>query len=268
MRVESLLEHGSGVMNEDFLVAEGNLFGVFDGATSLSAATYENGHTGGFLAASIVGETFRENRGTVVEMAARANQALWRAMQERNVDLSDKGNLWSTSAAVVRLGDGILEWALIGDCRILCVHDDGGHELLCDVPDQDVETLSLWKDIGRSTDDPIGIAMHDQILKVRSRMNVDYGVFSGEPESMRFLQSGTHALQGVSHVLLFTDGLLLPEADPRRKRGFGEQVELFRKAGLKGLRDRIRSIEATDVGCRAYPRFKTHDDIAAIAIAP
>lgn len=266
LRFDSLFEHGSGVLNEDYLVVEDTLYGVFDGATSLTPETYEHGRTGGFLASSLAGEEFRKNCGALDELAQRANEAIWRGMTERNVDVGDKRNLWSASAAVVRIQDGVMEWAQIGDCRIVCVQDTGEFSFVCECPDQDVETLSMWKDVGQSTDAPIGVAMHEQIAKVRSRMNLDYGVFNGEPEALEFLQSGMRDLSDVSQVLLFTDGLLLPNEHPWEDRDFGEQVDLFRSSGLKGLRDRIRSIETTDMGCRLYPRFKTHDDIAAIAI--
>ncbi|WP_419783529.1 protein phosphatase 2C domain-containing protein [Maridesulfovibrio sp.] len=266
MQVESLIEHGTGALNEDYLLMEGNMFGVFDGATSLSPQTYENGQTGGFLASSIAGEEFRKNHGTMEELARRANMVIREEMAQRNVDLDNKQDLWSTSAAVVRIHGDVMEWAQIGDCRIVCVYENGEFDFVCQCPDQDFETLSIWKDVGPSTDEPIGVALHEQIAKVRCRMNLDYGVFNGEPEAIDFLQSGKLDLSGVRNVLLFTDGLLLPNENPWEERDFGEQVDLFRESGLKGLRDHIRSIEATDLGCRLYPRFKTHDDIAAVAI--
>ncbi|NDV28177.1 protein phosphatase 2C domain-containing protein [Desulfovibrio sp. JC010] len=266
MQVESLIEHGTGVINEDFLVVEDNLFGVFDGATSLTAETYENGYTGGFLASKLAGEEFRKNNGTMQELAKRANMTIRQEMAERNVNLGSKKNLWSTSAAIVRVNDGMLEWAQIGDCRIVCVYENGDFEFLAKWVEQDTETLSIWKEVGESTDKPIGVALHDQIAKVRARMNLDYGVFNGEPEAINFLNTGTRDLTGVRNILLFTDGLLLPNEKPWEERDYSEQLNLFRRNGIKGLRDHIRSIESTDLRCCAYPRFKTHDDIAAVAI--
>ncbi|MFW5501429.1 MULTISPECIES: protein phosphatase 2C domain-containing protein [unclassified Maridesulfovibrio] len=266
MHVESLIEHGTGVINEDFLVMEDNLFGVFDGATSLTSETYENGHTGGFLASNLAGEEFRKNHGTMQELAERANRVIRQEMVQREVNLASKRNLWSTSAAVVRVKGDVLEWAQIGDCRIVCIYKSGDFEFLCQCADQDMETLSMWKEVGPSTEAPIGVALHDQIAKVRCRMNLDYGVFNGEPEAINFLKTGNHDLTNVSNILLFTDGLLMPNEKPWEERAYSEQVDLFRQSGLKGLRDQIRNIEATDLNCCTYPRFKTHDDIAAVAI--
>ena len=46
-------EQGSGTCNEDFLLKDGNLYGVFDGATSLENSPSRSGLSGGFQAASI-----------------------------------------------------------------------------------------------------------------------------------------------------------------------------------------------------------------------
>ncbi len=267
MQIESLFEHGTGVLNEDYLLMEDNIFGVFDGATSLSPNTYEHGYTGGFLASNLAGEEFRKNGGSMQELAEKANLRIRKGMTERNVNMSNKKNLWSTCAAVVRIKGNQMEWAQIGDCRIICVYEDGNFEFLCNSPDHDKETLTMWKKVGPTAESSIGVALHDQISKVRCRMNLDYGVFNGEPEAINFLNTGTHDLTGVRNILLFTDGLLMPNENPCKERDYSEQVSLFRQSGLKGLRDQIRSIEATDVNCCTYPRFKTHDDIAAIAIA-
>lgn len=266
MLIESILEPGNGALNEDFLFMEGNLFGVFDGATSLTPETYEHGHTGGFLAANLAAKAFMHHDEALVELAERANRSIRHAMLEREVDLDDKGSLWSTSAAVVRIRDGVLEWAQIGDCRIICLHDAGEYEILCKGSDQDVETLCLWKNVCQTTDAPIRVALHEQLLKVRAGMNRDYGVFNGDPEAMGFLDAGSRPLGDISQILLFTDGLLLPNPTPWQECDFAEHITLFRQGGLHGLRDHIRTVEATDPACRLYPRFKTHDDIAAIAV--
>ncbi len=43
MKIETILEKGSARLNEDTLVVQGNLFGVFDGATSLNKTVFEKG---------------------------------------------------------------------------------------------------------------------------------------------------------------------------------------------------------------------------------
>lgn len=75
MRIEYILEQGSGAQNEDYLIMDGDIHGVFDGATSLDGAVFEHGRTGGLLAASIAGEAFRGNHEPLLWLDAWANAA-------------------------------------------------------------------------------------------------------------------------------------------------------------------------------------------------
>ena len=59
-KVETLLEKGSGELNEDVLLETDDLFGVFDGATSLDRRRFADGLSGGLLAARIAASTFQE----------------------------------------------------------------------------------------------------------------------------------------------------------------------------------------------------------------
>jgi hypothetical protein len=267
MHVETVFEQGVGTMNEDFHFVHGNQFGVFDGATSLTQATYRNGRTGGFLASNIVGNAFMDEKTPLLELADRANSSIRDAMLESGVDLSDKGYLWSTSAAVVRLNEDHFEWVQIGDCLVMIIHADGRHEIIPSAFNHDLDTLNMWKEVSGQTDAPIISALHDQILNVRRFSNVTYGVLNGEKEAMGFMNHGSMPLDTVSHILLFTDGLFLPKSDPSGREDFDLFSSLYLSGGLRRVRNHIREIEAQDAGCRAYPRFKAHDDIAAISIA-
>jgi hypothetical protein len=60
----------------------------------------------------------------------------------------------------------------------------------------------------------IGEVLADQILKVRHRMNIHYGVFNGEKEALNFVRNGEKGLEGVSDILLYTDGLSLSRSHP------------------------------------------------------
>ncbi|MFH1139690.1 MAG: protein phosphatase 2C domain-containing protein [Pseudomonadota bacterium] len=266
MHVDLIFEQGSGQINEDFHCRNENLFGVFDGATSLTSARYTNNLTGGFLAAALAGQTFRANNDSLINLAKKANRAIRRAMVENGVDLRDKGGLWCTSAAVVRLLKDSLEWVQIGDCLLMVIYDDGRHELLMDNFDHDLETLKLWKARSRNTNDGIFTALAEKIMETRANQNVTYGVLNGEEEALPFLKFGRESLRRVRHVLLFTDGLFVPKSELEERGDFSLLATLFLEGGLARIRDAIRAMERSDVDCRRYPRFKTHDDIAAFAI--
>ncbi|HHO47143.1 MAG TPA: hypothetical protein ENN06_01590 [Desulfobacteraceae bacterium] len=264
--VECVLEQGSGSLNEDVLLRDGNMFGVFDGATSLNRETFANGSTGGLLAAESAALAFRRNGAPLLNLAARANQSIKEAMEEMEVALHHKSDIWSTSAAVVRLHDDHFEWCQIGDCQVLVLYRDGSHRLLTECAGHDVETLCLWKRMTPKNGDRISEVLADQILRVRQEMNIHYGVFNGEEAGMHFVNNGREALEGISDILLYTDGLALPRSDPEEGEDLAAFAGLYRKGGLQAIRDLVRRVQREDPACHTYPRFKKHDDIGAIAI--
>ncbi|NOX34046.1 MAG: hypothetical protein GXP56_09965 [Deltaproteobacteria bacterium] len=284
MKTQFILENGSGDVNEDFIVLENNLFGVFDGATSLDNQTYNHGKTGGLIASATAGSVFAKNHYPLATLARSANRAIYKQMLNHGVNFSKKENLWSTSAAVVRVKENALEWVQTGDCFIILIYRDNSHKVLVEKDDHDYETLSLWKkeaknksavavgsvktgESGTRLDKTrISEVLMEQIRKTRSGMNKNYGVLNGEKEADSFLNHGHESLNRVKEVLLFTDGLSIPRETPGKSKEFKTLIDNYLRLGLNGLKNKIREMEQTDPDCSIYPRFKCHDDIAAIAI--
>lgn len=261
MKVEHILEQGSGARNEDYLIMDRNIFGVFDGSTSLDGACYENGESGGALASSIAGQTFLRNHDSLFRLGIQANQAIKNRMQSCRVDISCRRALWSTSAAVIRLRDNAIEWFQTGDSQVIFIDKDGGFRVAARREDHDYPTLSKIKEQGRSH-----AQVQTLIESVREGMNQDYGVLNGERAAVDFFQAGVEQAADVQTVLLFTDGLDMPCEAPAPRKDFSGLVDKARELGLYGLRDYVRGQEAADPDIELYPRFKKHDDIAAIAI--
>ena len=267
MQIDHIHEQGTGNFNEDALFLNGRIFGVFDGATSLDGATYENGITGGRLASTIACETFKKDDAPLFELAKQANSAIFEGMTRRGVDLSRKEGLWSTSAAVIRLTEETFEWIQTGDSLILAIYEDNSYKVLVDNYDHDLETLLMWKEVASKRKGPILEELRDQIIKVRNQMNITYGVINGERETEGFLKTGTEKLDGIKHLILFTDGLFIPSEDPEKDSNFDDFVDLFLNGKLSGVRNHVRQLQESDPDCRKYPRFKPHDDIAAVALS-
>ena len=261
IEVEYILEQGSGALNEDYLIMDHNIFGVFDGATSLTGACFEDGKSGGCMASSIAGQVFLRNHHPLVRLGAEANDCIRAQMEECRVDLSQRCGLWSTSAAVVRLRDEEIEWFQTGDSQVVFIGRDGGYKVAARRDDHDYPTLDMIRERGR---------FHPEVQKlverVRQGMNRDYGVLNGEREAEDFFRTGVEPRRNIKTVLLFTDGLDLPCPTPAKCKDFSRIVNMACELGLDGLRARVRSQEAADPDMALYPRFKKHDDIAAIAI--
>lgn len=267
LEVFSVLEQGSGVTNEDRLLVGDGLYGVFDGATSLSGKDRRYmGFTGGAMAAQIACDTFQSEEDALFEMAIEANRRLAIAQVSCGVDMEKRENIWSTSMAVVRLDGNQLEYCQTGDSLILLLYNDGSHTLLTPELDIDAETMKLWQAAGDDRSHTIYSLLGEQIRKVRLRMNRDYGVLNGEPEFFSFLRYGTLELSSVSDILLFTDGLYLPKREPSEPSDWDSFAGIYRENGVAGLRKHVRDLQASDPSLKNYPRFKLHDDIAAVSL--
>lgn len=263
--VETLLEKGSSELNEDVLLTADDLYGVFDGATSLDKRKYA-GLTGGLLAAKIAARIFQEEHGCLAYLADKANRRIRHNLVAEKVSMADRHRLWSTSLAVIRLTADRFEYCQTGDAMILVIMDDGSHRLVVPETDIDRETLHLWKKASPPQATTIQDLLADQIHHVRLQMNVSYGVLNGEPEAVRFLRHGYVDLAGVSEILLFTDGLFLPRENPLDSDDWQRLVDLYSEGGLQAVHNHVRRLQREDPTCRKYPRFKQHDDIAAVAI--
>ena len=264
--METLLEKGSGPVNEDRVLVEPEqaLYGVFDGATSLASG---NDHLrGGLLAATIAAESFRTGPGSLRSRASLANRQIAASYREAGGCTTRRHLFWSTCMAVVKIHEKSLRYCKLGDSQILLILKDGSSQLLTKEYDIDRETLVMWKEKGQDSSLSIHELLREQIRDVRLGMNRDYGVLNGEPEAMNFLESGECALAGVSAVLIFTDGLFPPKEDPAAQTDWDVISDRYISGGLQAVYDHIRQIERQDPLCRALPRFKCHDDIGAVAL--
>lgn len=252
--------------SEDKILIKDKLFGVFDGASSLVKYTDKNGKTGGFLAAEILNDYFEKNNGNLVDLTLSANMRLREEMEKQEINTEDRLNLWSSTIAVVRLNEMNFEWAQICDSYILVIYQDNSFKLISKVRDHDRPSLVMLKEHALKKEKNIREKIMDQIIKVRRDANVTYGVLNGDENAKKFLESDTETLNNVKHILLFTDGFLIPKEDPTSDDDFETFVKLYLEGGLQAIKDYVRKLEENDPDCWVYPRFKQHDDIAAIAI--
>ncbi|MGI9535785.1 MAG: protein phosphatase 2C domain-containing protein [Desulfocapsaceae bacterium] len=267
---ETLLEQGSGPVNEDMLAADSRLSIVCDGATTLYSAQHQDAvmpRSGGQKAASITASVFANApERNLLDSARRANELIREAMIDDGLDLLRREQLWSTSFAAVQLNEESITWCQTGDCMILVIHRDGGGQLVTELPGQDREVLKTWQQIGARSNTTIQQRLASEIASVRGKMNKEFGVLNGEDEAMNFVSSGTLEIDQISDVLLFSDGLFPPSTNPDNLFDSELFVRLYKSGGLKSVRNHIRSLQDDDPGCYHYPRFKMYDDISGVAL--
>lgn len=265
-KIERISEQGSGFLNEDCLACCDNLFGVFDGASSLVPHLFQ-GKTGAWWASHLVSSEFAKNDAPLFELGSRANKQLQLQMTAMQVESNNHLHCWSASAAVCRVDDRHVEWLQSGDCQILAITREGECRLLTDYHNHDRETLHLWQQLISCNEPDPRKKLRPQIEKVRRQMNRSYGAFNGAPAALDFFRLGSCSLSGISHLLIFTDGLLPPSEEPDSEPDFCWLAEHFQCGGLKQVIQEIRRLEKSDPHCHRFPRFKQHDDIAAVAIS-
>lgn len=268
--VDCLTDKGSSLVNEDEFLLGTNIFGVFDGATSLKKYFDEDGNTGGNLAARIVKGEFQKNNTSLVEMAKRANLGIREKMEKNRIDTTDKLNLFSTTAAVVRINfrEGTFDWLQLGDSVIVIIYEDNSHKLLVTDYDHDEETLCLWKELNDRDDKNKFKLFEESKLKTRMGMNESggYGIFNGDERMVDYLKFGVESLDGIKNIVCITDGMFIPNPYPETNDDFDIWVDIFSEGGLDLVKEKIRKIESDDPKYVDYPRFKVHDDMTGVVL--
>ncbi|MGL1930545.1 MAG: protein phosphatase 2C domain-containing protein [Desulfotalea sp.] len=257
--VETILEQGSSSVNEDALCATQDIFGVFDGSTSLDGNTFD-GKTGGQLAAEISALGFGNYSGSLVQKARKVNQKIADEMKKAELTSSDRLKFASTSAALIKIHPHNIEWGQIGDCRIVLVYQDNTYKLLHDPVDHDKESLEMMASLG-GLDSCGSKKFKKQVARVRNKMNIDYGVLNGEAGAMNFFTTGLESRAKIKTAIIFSDGLLIPG-----ENGIDEMVQIYLAGGLTKIKDTVRKRQKEDHNALSWPRFKKHDDISGIAI--
>ena len=266
MKIQKIYDKGSREINEDELLIQDNLFAVFDGATSLIKYVNEKGETGGRLAAKIAKEVFSKNDKPLNGLAEGANDKILEEMKKVGINSNQKESLWSAAVAAIKINKEEIEFFTIADCLILVIFKDGYHKLLVDYFDFDLESMKKWKELAnKKVKDIFNILLKDEI-ELRRQANVKFGVLNGEKEARKFFEFGKIDLKDIKSIILFTDGLLIPKEDPEAPEDWDLFVKLYQEKGLVGILNFVRSLEKTDPLCWKYPRYKQHDDVAAIGI--
>ena len=264
MKIDHVVDIGSS--NEDSYLIKDNLFAVFDGFNSLTGFKDDEGATGGLIAANIAREIFSTNQGSLKNLAIEANRKIREKMLASKIDTQNKDNLWGTIFAAVRIKNDSFEWAQLADSLILTIFKDGSHKLLVEDFDHDGEVLTIWKQLAEQKKENIRQLIAEPLSKLRAKTNEVYGVLNGEGGPESFMKTGQEKLENVSHILLFTDGLMIPKEDPVGKDDWKLFVDLFLQGGLENIKNFVRNLQKDDPKCWKYPRYKQHDDITAISL--
>ncbi len=264
--IQKIYRKGSSIINEDRLLIRNNIFGVFDGANNLAGFKNKKGKTGGELAATIAKNTFSKNDKSLKELAVESNNQILSEIKKEKVDISKKENLWLTTAAVVRLKRKEAECFQIGDSLIIIIYKSDSYKLLFKYNNHDLDVMVKWKKLSDKGVDNIWEKIKPEIKKLRKKTNITYGVLNGNKNAGMFFNFKKIRLDNIKSIILFTDGLFIPKENPKKSENWRKFTEIYKKKGLNGLLEHVRSLQKSDLKYWSYPRFKQYEDIAAIGI--
>ena len=88
-----------------------------------------------------------EGGASLIELTKKANEVVKAKMKELYIDMSDKLNVFCTTAAVIKLNleENNFDWVQFDDSLILVIYEDGKHKLLVKDYDHDKETFFTEK---------------------------------------------------------------------------------------------------------------------------
>ncbi|WP_179088065.1 protein phosphatase 2C domain-containing protein [Paenibacillus sp. FSL R7-0273] len=268
--VETYTLQGDGEWNEDALVINeaAAVYGVVDGATSLSPYRNPEGFTGGYLAARLAAGYFEEVNGlTLEERAVQANARLREVMEAEGVNVLKPSELWSAAYIIVRINTFSIEYVQSGDCMLLCKYKDGTLRALThtQVAHIDQRTLNRMAElIAGGVKEPVELRrlLMPMLQDNRSKANTleGYGVMNGSPEFPHFLEKGTFNRANVESIYLVTDGLFTGV------EGWDKLVAGIDHKGLKGYTDDLYTAEQEDARLQATLRLKVSDDKTGLVL--
>lgn len=278
MRIEHVRDKGVGRVNEDQLLIGNNLFGVFDGATSLVGFVDESGRTGGQIASEIAKETFENSNpaDSLNELIQRASRTIRKQYSIHGIDINEADALWSANGvAVVRLSGDSYEFVQLGDGMIFAFNTNGGFEIhtIDQMRPSDSEVYRRWVEgIGKglcTVKDLQAYALPvAKVNRYRANTTVEggYGAINGQHVPDELIQYGKRSLRNVALLALVTDGLGVPTEDPLNYVDWNKTAEIIRDRRVNGLLRYVRELEESDPECLKYPRFKKSDDATGITI--
>lgn len=266
MKINKIYKKGVSSVNEDDYLIKDNLFVVFDGAGSLTEFRLKDGRTGGRLAADIAKNIFSSKIGQMEEAAREVNKKIVQEENKYKIDLTKKETLWSVAIAGLKIRDDKLDFFGVGDCFILSISNKGTFNFIIPYQDHDEETLLLMQRFNKQGVTNVREEIMPQLMKVRRISNRTYGFLNGEKAAERFFIYGEASLDNIKSIIISTDGLILPSQDPAKEPDWHKFVQLYQKNGLAEIYKYVYSLEESDPNCIKYPRFKKHDDKAAISI--
>jgi hypothetical protein len=263
--------------NEDRVVIGTQVFAVIDGATSFTKADMNglntSAYTAKYLADFFVANDLADKR-TAKDLLLEANQCFREHLEQHWPDIMALGKMGPCAAvAVIKFRpDGTISYANIADCTIVALQNNVW-QLLSRHCARHIEldnqlSDAIFEEIDSGT--PLSEAQQKpHVLDLRNKnrclLNIEYGVFNGEPEMANFLSSGHVKANNITALALFSDGLFWPESTNEEAACISAAEKMY-SVGVFKYYQELRNLKDNDPDFKLFRRLKHMDDATGLVM--
>jgi hypothetical protein len=225
-----------------------HIYGVMDGVTPIADYKDENGHNGAYLASNTIKAHMEriDSHDSLVDEVIAANRELRQSMLRNGIDIAKKHELWASCIAAAQVTPGGVRYAQLGDCMVVARYHDGRISVLTENRVKGVSARAKAKrerdrQNGKTVEDEAGFAELYRVM-VYNRASMantpeGYGVANGTEEAVGHIQSGLVPIEGLTHLLLISDGMFHPELP------LETTMELILSEGIERYVERVEEAE-------------------------
>ena len=244
--------------NEDHAVADAGTAVVVDGLTARTATHCVHGVA--WFAAQLARDV-RDARDASPREALRAGIARTAVRHAGTCDL-DAPATPCAAVGVVRVGEGLLRYAVLGDVSVVL----GGDRVVSDQrvteAGREQRAAAVRLPLGSGSRADALVAMKRAEIAQRNRPG-GYWTAAADPAAADHALAGEVPLRELTRVALLSDGAARA-VDPFGLTDWAGVLDLLGADGPDALLARVRAAERTDPDATRWPRTKVSDDATAV----
>jgi serine/threonine protein phosphatase PrpC len=254
---------------------------VFDGTTSLKPIAALDNQSGARFASHFLKNNLAAARPntSAEDVMQELNNKLLKASTELGGTLTDTHTLPASVATIVRFnkGDGFFSFAHVGDSFGIAYYEDGHSHVFTDDKNAvfDNSMFSLIAKVAGEQgitprkareDERVKSALIDMFIGRNNNPNGrGSGLVNGDPNLEKYIQTGSLTLQGVTAILLGSDGLLPPGWSLEDEEDRQKMRTAIDDGGFRKLFSIKHAVEDSDPDWQ-HVRFKHSDDATGLFI--
>jgi hypothetical protein len=275
----------SGKPNEDAFAGATDhdtvFLAVFDGTTSLKPIAALHGQTGARFASHFLKDRSAEIdvRKTPEQVLLEFNKGLLAASTRLGGMLSDTHTLPASVGTLLRIkaGERAFSFAHTGDTFGILYYEKGRSQVFTENRNKkfDDQTLSFLAEVARANgstprrareDEQVKQALINMFIARNNNPNGQgCGLINGDPNLALHIQAGSISLEGVSAILMASDGLLPPGWSLESEQDRQKLLAAIREGGFRHLFALKRQAEDADPDWNNL-RYKHSDDATGLLI--